>query len=1300
MRGLVLCLAATMWSAEQAMVEVPAGSIGEVQQILASFLDMDDLIKTMTDIVKLSQQAFGPDALPSNVTLPPFDGRFPLADYDLGLLLQLYAKCGSPSSDALATWCTGLTADGTWFAAEPNSDEHLRVCPPGVRTHPCTGRVLGVPKDHVEYLWPWEGIRCEVLTDPTTVTHVYLPDEGLSCRLEELDFSQMVSLQQLDLSRNNLTGPMPSWLGNFMVLRHLNLRENQLEGPLPITLAENADLEVLDVAHNRLSAISLASFNIFTRLRDLAANEFDLELPTDFFKGDYLEHVYVSGLYAFEWLGDGALSGMIDSNLSYNSFRGLLPKPPFQKNVVVFDVSNNAFEGELPVEIENWGREDVNDDEDKSILEAFLLHNLTARLEKNSFLCPLPPISPNATFFGGLTCRCANGRSLRTNTSTHRFLDSVIPAAQASQLCSVCPRGAYSNSTTGHKCTLCPRGFISREHDDRPGADSCAPCQAGTFANETGRDQCLSCPPGSFAATEGQATCELCPPGLIAPRDGSSKCQPCGIGRFSPVDGGTACLPCPKGTFAPSVGELECLDCPTGYFQDNEGQGSCRVCPPGHVAPSPGHWRCQPCAEGSYHVPETKSCELCPPNSFTRSVGQTQCTPCPQGQIAQGFGNTKCSTRVAPGSGWSAGTATTKTTTLTSCAPGMFNNGSYLSCQPCPPGRFSANSGASACAPCPRGFYSDEAGAVGCKPAPAGTFVGEEGAWRPTSCPSGTFSNVTTGAQTCSLCPPMTARLEAGGTTCLPPNEGEILRIVRWQRVQWSLLGVRYHDVMNETLQRQLLTGWKNALVGHGARDVIPHLIETQRARPNADAVVLILAMEKVPAEQPKRRPKSSEDVFMKIKGTLESMQRTYVDAKETVTQWVDKVTHNDKNKGVDYSRLKPTNVSEVLSNTSGFDASLALQLERSNALSVSTRMMRIRLLSEPLHALHAKPCPKGSFLVNTTTPLGRTCQPCPVGHFSDTEGAMQCRRCERGYFSDQEGLAACWRCPWGKGAAPGASACHECSFLSRDCQSFGDNVVAVLALAFTAAVTLWRRMRAATRGAEWSQQRAECVALVASVRIHGRVPSASAARAVNAFTAEMDSVPLFEREHRKDSQLVQRLQNELADAKRFLEAQARRQNDLEYVNEDLERRLEQEALDRIALDAQKAEDERRWMQERAALEEQRAMWEKRFEEESRRRAIVEERLRRAEKELYRMHQKKYDIEKAVRREENEKRKHEAQIVRSLELDSQNAARRAQQASSSHGFLNIDPTVNPKDTKPATVRTRQALSSALDFFGI
>lgn len=104
---------------------------------------------------------------------------------------------------------------------------------------------------------------------------------------------------------------------------------------------------------------------------------------------------------------------------------------------------------------------------------------------------------------------------------------------------------------------------------------------------------------------------------------------------------------------------------------------------------------------------------------------------------------------------------------------------------------------------------------------------------------------------------------------------------------------------------------------------------------------------------------------------------------------------------------------------------------------------------------------------------------------------------------------------------------------------------------------------------------------------------------------------------------------------------------------------------------------------------------------------MVEERLRRAEKELYRMHQKKYDIEKQVRREESEKREHEAHIVRSLKQElsaargtggSTNGSQRANQNPNS--YLNIDPTVNPKDSKPAAVRTRQALSSAMDFFGV
>lgn len=83
------------------------------------------------------------------------------------------------------------------------------------------------------------------------------------------------------------------------------------------------------------------------------------------------------------------------------------------------------------------------------------------------------------------------------------------------------------------------------------------------------------------------------------------------------------------------------------------------------------------------------------------------------------------------------------------------------------------------------------------------------------------------------------------------------------------------------------------------------------------------------------------------------------------------------------------------------------------------------------------------------------------------------------------------------------------------------------------------------------------------------------------------------------------------------------------------------------------------------------------------------------------MHQKKYDIERQVRREESERREHEAHIVRSLQQDL--AATRSRSSAgpiNPHSYLSLDPTVNPKDAKPAAVRTRQALSSAMDFFGV
>lgn len=184
-----------------------------------------------------------------------------------------------------------------------------------------------------------------------------------------------------------------------------------------------------------------------------------------------------------------------------------------------------------------------------------------------------------------------------------------------------------------------------------------------------------------------------------------------------------------------------------------------------------------------------------------------------------------------------------------------------------------------------------------------------------------------------------------------------------------------------------------------------------------------------------------------------------------------------------------------------------------------------------------------------------------------------------------------------------------------------------------------------------------------------------------------MDPAPLFEREHRQEGQYVQRLQDELSDTKGLLEAQARRQCELEYVNEDLERRLEIEAKEKNQLEALVADQKDQMSKHHETLVQERQGWQKRCGEEIRRREIIEERLRRAEKELYRMHQKKYDIEKNCRQEEHQKRSQEAHIVREIREESQRNHQRPTQ-------------VNPRYIQPKTIRTRRAYQAVLDFFGM
>ncbi|KAE9034627.1 hypothetical protein PR002_g8020 [Phytophthora rubi] len=424
-----------------------------------------DMLASFIDLEGLAEQA----ASEGGAATKPVDTTYPLASEEMNALMQMYRDCRTLQSAAMRTWCTGSDVD----SVEAERD-NAASCPQGVLTHPCSGRVLhanrSASEDEIEFLWPWEGLRCDAFTDPTTVTHIYLPSEGLKCELAELDLSVMVSLEQLDLSGNQLHGAFPAWLGEMTLLRLLNLQGNRLSGDIPPSFADNDALELVNLSGNNLTASSLGFFDAFHRLQhlDLSTNKIVLEVAKGVVASEFLRTI----------------------NLSHNALYGNLPELPRFQYLVSFDLSSNFFTGELPQHLSLWGREDPHDPDENSVLTilnvsnnlftgdlptilnqsslrqfdvhnnnfsgflpqfppSLLEHVKPADFGGNDFLCPIPP----ALLPSSLTCICGNGYTTKSSrvTAANSSGDSrqdPMPANEAAEFCVPCPEGSYSNAST------------------------------------------------------------------------------------------------------------------------------------------------------------------------------------------------------------------------------------------------------------------------------------------------------------------------------------------------------------------------------------------------------------------------------------------------------------------------------------------------------------------------------------------------------------------------------------------------------------------------------------------------------------------------------------------------------------------------------------------------------------------------------------------------------------------------------------------------------------------------------------
>ncbi|KAF3447352.1 hypothetical protein FNV43_RR12538 [Rhamnella rubrinervis] len=114
------------------------------------------------------------------------------------------------------------------------------------------------------------------LVNPCTWFHVTCNNDNSVIRVElysnnisgtiPSDLGNLTSLVSLDLYLNSFTGPIPDSLGKLSKLRFLRLNNNSLTGPIPMSLTNITSLQVLDLSNNRLSGEvpDNGSFSLFT----------------------------------------------------------------------------------------------------------------------------------------------------------------------------------------------------------------------------------------------------------------------------------------------------------------------------------------------------------------------------------------------------------------------------------------------------------------------------------------------------------------------------------------------------------------------------------------------------------------------------------------------------------------------------------------------------------------------------------------------------------------------------------------------------------------------------------------------------------------------------------------------------------------------------------------------------------------------------------------------------------------------------------------------------------------------------
>ena len=314
----------TGWRGEAAVEEwygVTADALGRVTELDLTRNELvGQLPPSLGDLVQMTVLRIGGNRL---------SGRLPLSLAQLSLRELDYADTDLcvPTEASFQTWLGAIPShEGTGLACAPLSDREILAVlyeatdgPNWTNTY---NWVTDVP------IGDWYGVS----TDASgRVVELDLFRNDLTGPIPP-ELGNLASLEWLSLVRNDLTGPIPPELGNLTSMRGLNLSDNDLTGPIPPELVNLSNLRTLRLNSNDLTGPIPPELGNLASLEwlSLASNDLTGPIPPE-----------LGNLASLEWL-----------SLASNDLTG--PIPPELGNLASLEwlsLASNDLTGALPPEL-------------------------------------------------------------------------------------------------------------------------------------------------------------------------------------------------------------------------------------------------------------------------------------------------------------------------------------------------------------------------------------------------------------------------------------------------------------------------------------------------------------------------------------------------------------------------------------------------------------------------------------------------------------------------------------------------------------------------------------------------------------------------------------------------------------------------------------------------------------------------------------------------------------------------------------------------------------------------------------